>query len=896
MATPEESGDLQAIVDPIQTLNEQLKSASTLDDLNTAVRNISDYKIANPTSTEANNLEILAKKAQTAWTNAVSTLTGYPTNSDSINEIRQAAGYAAAQYIINDGTDDNQASTDANAAAEQKALELLGIKLTDSKIEDETTLTELDKKINTIKTYINNNFSSLMATNLTNRLNFLRSAWDQAMKDVTSDIDNAYPDDSADLDEIKTAARLAVFSYVNEGGSDIQDARKAAKGAADQKAIELGYNSPGTGDDGSGDDGGGDELDTPGLMPGDESDEITIIPNIQSNSYYQNYNIKLDLTAEDFNLPFGTDLAEMIQKIEQKFIAISKGTTINSNFTTSVNIPNGLKGWVTLFILQLTNYFDISLKRIYNVSVNENRVSKSDSSVINIGPIGITTPNNSTKTDSIRVEFNINNIPDMIPKDNDFLSAVVVGTWIANYFKGFDGAKSNSPYVDNKSASPFPVTVIQPPIPGMRRKQNPTMNTTILGKPNMTNYIPDIITPTIPPNIFSPGPQILRFSSQINNIFKKRNNKKVREHFDGKNTVIGRVIYETDPNNISPILVAPSGYINNNFINFELNFRLNETDFNTSKSELLNIWNRMKKYIPNTNFTLFGAPSFLSPGTTSTGSESGFIEQFLDVYSKILQVSDTRFTNIRVLPNGQEYIGLAQPTNVEYFDIKVVITNNISPPYQKNDFLSAHTIGTWLMSYWRTFTPNLTELPPFIPVPVQTTPANPILGTTYDITLDPTLPGTTKLSLYETTMVNPVSTFIGGVDKSIDIIKLTSRIKNLSSPYVKTVSKHISEHFSSNNKLLEHATNKYSILDYIFQFSYITCFFAAVILSVSQLIGWDVIVFVFNDTFANWLHVYIGICSIVALFSWFNTSIWYLNTDIINSSNVAPNISRSQLF
>jgi hypothetical protein len=97
----------------------------------------------------------------------------------------------------------------------------------------------------------------------------------------------------------------------------------------------------------------------------------------------------------------------------------------------------------------------------------------------------------------------------------------------------------------------------------------------------------------------------------------------------------------------------------------------------------------------------------------------------------------------------------------------------------------------------------------------------------------------------------------------------------------------------NTSTLSKPTSTAYSILDYIFQFSYITCFFAAVILSVSQLVGWDVIVFVFNDTFANWLHVYIGICSLLALFSWFNTSIWNIDSNIVNSGNVAKTVSNS---
>ena len=88
------------------------------------------------------------------------------------------------------------------------------------------------------------------------------------------------------------------------------------------------------------------------------------------------------------------------------------------------------------------------------------------------------------------------------------------------------------------------------------------------------------------------------------------------------------------------------------------------------------------------------------------------------------------------------------------------------------------------------------------------------------------------------------------------------------------------------------SSTTYSILDYIFQFSYITCFLAAVLLSISQLTGWDFIQLTLNDSLTNYIYIYVGICSIVALFSWFNTSIWYIDTSIVNPSNVAASKSK----
>jgi hypothetical protein len=83
------------------------------------------------------------------------------------------------------------------------------------------------------------------------------------------------------------------------------------------------------------------------------------------------------------------------------------------------------------------------------------------------------------------------------------------------------------------------------------------------------------------------------------------------------------------------------------------------------------------------------------------------------------------------------------------------------------------------------------------------------------------------------------------------------------------------------------STSSFSILDYIFYFSYIICFVSAVILSVSQLLGMNILDYLLNDSYINWIYFYIGLCSIIALFSWFDTDIWYIDPSIINTSNVA---------
>jgi hypothetical protein len=270
------------------------------------------------------------------------------------------------------------------------------------------------------------------------------------------------------------------------------------------------------------------------------------------------------------------------------------------------------------------------------------------------------------------------------------------------------------------------------------------------------------------------------------------------------------------------------------------------------------------------------------------------------------------------------------------FKITFKISNkpaNISNPPQKNDFLDASTIGQWLINYISQYQSGETSLPPFIPVPVLAISNNkfvslsapPAVGAAITLGAGYMDIGIPIIPLYQTLMIDPnannllPATFIGGVNISPNIIKLSNSIKNIK---MKINNNNNIEGFTSSKKLLEHATNgvvgddaavdntappvdnttspsdnaastsSYSILDYIFQFSYITCFVAAVLLSISQLIGWDIIAFTFNDTFATYMHIYVGICSIVALFSWFNTNIWYISPNIINPGNVALNNQR----
>jgi len=607
-------------------------------------------------------------------------------------------------------------------------------------------------------------------------------------------------------------------------------------------------------------------------------------PSFTSNVNYLNYIINITLTADDFGLPIGSDLTSTIDYINQKFPIIASGSYIDNTLTipTDVKIPSGLNGWVNLFIIKLINAFQISFGRIYDVNVNQNQTAAGLPSQTSVLGVGITSSDETSILSSINISFKINNMPSDPSMPNDFLPAVNIGNWIVTYLKG--DLKNDISYSDIYPSAPLPG------IP----YNNPYIKKELLGSPDMTSYLPPIIG---------------KFTSQISNVFKKRSNKKLTEYFDNS-LVSGSSFVETNSSYISPMLTALSGYKPRtsqtkpeSWENFTINFTLTKDDF-TPNNDLNTIWTRMSRYVSNYIFTLYGTPGVLYSPTGIVSGPSGFIQEFLSVYAEILQISMNRFDSIIVKPNNVDLTKNPLPDTIDSFYISFNVNNNIAPPYQPNDFLDAITIGTWLNAYWGTFTTQDTNsLPPFLPVPVQTMPpANEIpVGTLYKIQPDPPLPGPTPIPLLQVTMVNPVSHFIGGIDNNLNIVKLTSRIKNLSSP--------ATEHFSSNKKLLEHITTStsptsppvaptlststpssstsYSILDYIFQFSYITCFVGAVLLSISQLIGWDIIAFTLNDSFVNYVYIYIGICSIIALFSWFNTSIWYIDPKIINPANVA---------
>jgi hypothetical protein len=84
----------------------------------------------------------------------------------------------------------------------------------------------------------------------------------------------------------------------------------------------------------------------------------------------------------------------------------------------------------------------------------------------------------------------------------------------------------------------------------------------------------------------------------------------------------------------------------------------------------------------------------------------------------------------------------------------------------------------------------------------------------------------------------------------------------------------------------EPASSSRSILDYVFQYSYLISFIGAIAFSISEVIGYNPIE-VFHSKVLIGYYVFTMFCAIMSLFAWFNISIWYVDTSIINPLNVS---------
>lgn len=67
--------------------------------------------------------------------------------------------------------------------------------------------------------------------------------------------------------------------------------------------------------------------------------------------------------------------------------------------------------------------------------------------------------------------------------------------------------------------------------------------------------------------------------------------------------------------------------------------------------------------------------------------------------------------------------------------------------------------------------------------------------------------------------------------------------------------------------------------NYVFTYAYPVAFSGAVLYATTQFIGLDLAT-VMNHTLATWLSVFIGVCGVVSMFTWFNQDVPFLTNNV----------------
>ena len=77
-----------------------------------------------------------------------------------------------------------------------------------------------------------------------------------------------------------------------------------------------------------------------------------------------------------------------------------------------------------------------------------------------------------------------------------------------------------------------------------------------------------------------------------------------------------------------------------------------------------------------------------------------------------------------------------------------------------------------------------------------------------------------------------------------------------------------------------------SILDYVFEYSYLISFIGAIAFSISEVLGYNPIE-MFSSKVLLAYYIFTTCCAIISLFAWFNTSLWFVDPNILNPLNVS---------
>jgi hypothetical protein len=307
------------------------------------------------------------------------------------------------------------------------------------------------------------------------------------------------------------------------------------------------------------------------------------------------------------------------------------------------------------------------------------------------------------------------------------------------------------------------------------------------------------------------------------------------------------------------------------FKSFLFSFDLTLNDFPVTpgsqppQTQLNNAWQVANTFNPNTpSMSVLGnAVSNLPTG--SIGAAGSYIMGIANMY----QVSFSRFTQISMTPVYQ-----ADNKNLLKLTISAKITNgNLDSPPLPNDYLSANALGNWVLeglkvikftgsgisspeklcniSYNKSFNtlnePNL----PNIPVPAQT-----VLNQQICSSKTPSISNfTSNIFEHNSNVSGGAVESSGGVDPVVQITSSGGLI--------------ISKSF-----------------DFLFQYSYLISFIGAISISFIELLGLNPLS-IFNEKLLIFFNVIISLSSIVALFTWFNTQLWYVDPAYINVNNVA---------
>ena len=326
---------------------------------------------------------------------------------------------------------------------------------------------------------------------------------------------------------------------------------------------------------------------------------------------------------------------------------------------------------------------------------------------------------------------------------------------------------------------------------------------------------------------------------------------------------------------------------------FVVSYDMTVDTFPGGQSALNNLWSNADNFDATTmqDAVLFDTSKFPK-------GKKGLILQLISFMTYAMQVSIGRFIDTTITPKYDTII----PTNVKALSISCKIINkNLDIPPKQNDFLSATCIGNWFLDMLRykgsdytkvSYNPKNNELnePPLPNIPVINNP----------VPISPF-----KFSFFTSKINEPFASKIYEHNENVkgnttpatsdtEVLKPPSANPpppptNPPPPPANPPPPPANPPPPPANPPPNDSSLKITIstsLDIVFQFSYLISFTGAVIMSLVQLFGINLL-YIFNEKVLIFFNVIISLSSIVALFTWFNTQLWYVDPVYININNVA---------